>query len=356
MSSILGDGNELCLVVLRFLINVWFMNSFGGPVLDSSLVTAVTALVTADDVQTLSLSFSALANLASYCPALLLSNTALTSRALGVLGLFSLPGVLEPVLRFVLAECRLQPLEFVAFVPILLQVLDHRVEAIKGLSAEILCQIAPLDEGFAAIESHGGLEELMRTVRYSDVSRLMPIYSSLLEFARRGIVEPFHNDDFFGSLNTAINQYASRPATPMWQLLMRMMPLCWAALLEFGIIEVMLDCTDRVEFENKVGITGCIIAFFESADKEAATGVALDTDALAFRMLIGMVVAMADAEDLRRLLETIWKFIDVGEPFTEIALEEDLLGAMSDMNVEGAPELEQVIADLMGCLRPEDDN
>jgi hypothetical protein len=30
---------------------------------------------------------------------------------------------------------------------------------------------------------------------------------------------------------------------------------------------------------DKIGITGCIIAFFKSADKEAATGVALDADA-----------------------------------------------------------------------------
>jgi hypothetical protein len=60
---------------------------------------------------------------------------------------------------------------------------------------------------------------------------------------------------------------------------MWMMSVCWTVLLDFGLIEIMLDCADRVEFEDKIGITGCIVAFFEGADKEAATGVALDADA-----------------------------------------------------------------------------
>jgi hypothetical protein len=103
----------------------------------------------------------------------------------------------------------------VVFVPILLHVLDHRVQAIKGLCAEVLCEIVCLEEGFAAIESHKGFQEPLRALQSSDMSRVMPIYSSLLEFAFCGTVQPFNNDEFFELLNTAINKYPSRPATPV---------------------------------------------------------------------------------------------------------------------------------------------
>jgi hypothetical protein len=178
------------------------------------------------------------------------------------------------------------------------------------------------------------LSALLRALESSDVSRTMPIFRSLLTFARHGEVSAFQTNRFLDQLNGAINQQYSTPAPAVFELLCTLTPTCWPFFYDFGLFGVLLDMADRIVYVNKKFIRYAVLALFDVCGEEVAAVVGGEQGG--FRLLCRALAAPEEA-DVERVLARIAAFLEMGEPFAEITVEEELAEAVAALEFPGLP-------------------